>query len=461
MKKNQITNLLKKYLLAGLSLSILSCEKKEDLKPAPINNVVGKNFGEVYIDGFSSGLGYAAFANSYLKGFNVDAEVKRSGTSSMRFDVPNEGDYEGSFVGGIYIDSVGRDLSGYDALTFWAKGSQSAKINEIGFGNDFDLNKYVVTVPNIQLATYWKKYTIPLPDASKLTREKGLFWYSEGPEDKKGYTFWIDDVQYEKLGNIKLLGGSIFEGKELVQSSFVNSKIAITGMTQSSSLVNGQILTLSLAPSYFTFLSSDPGVATVSETGVISLVGLGTAKITATLGGKEVSGSMTVSTSTYDPAPAPTLNASDVISLYSNKYENSKVDYFNGYWQPYQTTQSLDIQVNGDNVISYTNFNFVGIEFKNPTVDVRQMTHLHFDLYTTDPIVAETALYVDLVNLGNPTNTRGKFKFDSQFLVSKKWLSCEVPVTIISQRDKVFQIIFDAPAQLMKNMYIDNIYFHK
>lgn len=444
-----------------LSISFLlafGCEKRviDDLKPATFN----RN-GEVFIDGFSGGLSYAAFGNSFYTGFNVDNEVKYSGTSSMKFDVPNEGNAEGAYVGGIYMDSTGRDLTGYDALTFWAKSSQSATINELGIGNDFALNKYVVTVSNVQLSTYWKKYIIPIPDASKLSREKGLFWYSEGPENGKGYTFWIDEVRYEKLGTIKAISSAIFGGKDLVQNGFVNSKIKIDGLTHTVNMVPGGNLTIGISPAYFSFQSTNPAVATVDEFGFISIKSVGSAVIYATIGGKTVSGSMTINASSFQSAPVPALDPSQVISLYSNQYQNVKVDYFNGYWQPYQTTQSLDIEINGDNVISYSNFNFVGIEFRNPTVDAREMTYLHLDVFPTDAIVAETALYVDLVNLGNPTNTRGSHKFASDFLVANQWNSCEVPVSIISQKDKVFQIILNAPANLMKNIYVDNIYFHK
>jgi hypothetical protein len=39
------------------------------------------------------------------------------------------------------------------------------------------------------------KVIIPIPDASKLTLEKGMFWYAEGPENGNGYTFWIDELK--------------------------------------------------------------------------------------------------------------------------------------------------------------------------------------------------------------------------------------------------------------------------
>jgi hypothetical protein len=34
-----------------------------------------------------------------------------------------------------------------------------------------------------------KKYIIPIPDASKLRAERGLFWYAEGAENGKGTPF--------------------------------------------------------------------------------------------------------------------------------------------------------------------------------------------------------------------------------------------------------------------------------
>ncbi|HPW63970.1 MAG TPA: hypothetical protein PLJ13_16865, partial [Cyclobacteriaceae bacterium] len=89
---------------------------------------------EVFIDGFSGGLNYFPFGGSKLDAFSVDTNVKYLGTASMRFDVPNVGDPSGAYAGAIFPDNGGRDLSGYDALTFYAKASQGATINEIGFG---------------------------------------------------------------------------------------------------------------------------------------------------------------------------------------------------------------------------------------------------------------------------------------------------------------------------------------
>ena len=78
---------------------------------------------EVFIDGFSEGLNYAAFGGSKVTAFDVDTETKYKGESSMKFEVPDFEDPEGAYAGGAYYTTIGRDLTGYDVLTFWAKAS--------------------------------------------------------------------------------------------------------------------------------------------------------------------------------------------------------------------------------------------------------------------------------------------------------------------------------------------------
>ena len=79
----------------------------------------------------------------------------------MRFDVPNAGDPKGAYAGGVFSTEVGRDLSGYNALTFWAKASQSATLDLVGLGNDLGDSKYQVTLSGLSVSTSWKKYIIP------------------------------------------------------------------------------------------------------------------------------------------------------------------------------------------------------------------------------------------------------------------------------------------------------------
>ncbi|NCP89634.1 MAG: hypothetical protein GW827_05145, partial [Flavobacteriales bacterium] len=310
-------------LFSGLlSLMVLSCERdvSDDIKFATLPTTA-----EVFIDGFSGGLNYLPFQGSFFEAFTVDIETKYKGSASMRFDVPNVGDPLGAFAGAIFRTSTARDLSAYDALTFWAKGTRAGNINEIGFGQDFGENKYLVST-NLQLTTNWRKYIIPLPDASKLIEETGMFWYAEGAENGEGYSFWIDELKFEKLGTIAQPKPSILEGEEVNVSSFTGVTTTLTGLTQTFNLESGINQTINVAPSYFTFSSSNVSVAEVSEAGIVSIVGSGTSKITAILNGVQALGSLNIeSLGAFTNAPIPTRDPSNVISIFSDTYTSVPV----------------------------------------------------------------------------------------------------------------------------------------
>ena len=136
--------------------------------------------------------------------------------------------------------------------------------------------------------------------------------------------------------------------------------------------------------SYFEFTSSNPSVATVNETGQVNIVGSGTTVITATLNGIDADGSLTLeSLGDFTPAPIPDEDPENVISIFSDAYTNVPVDYYNGYFAPFQTTQGQDdLNINGDNIINYTELNFVGVgTFLNVApIDATTMTHFHVDI---------------------------------------------------------------------------------
>ncbi|GAA4810998.1 glycosyl hydrolase family 16 [Litoribaculum gwangyangense] len=453
-----ILNRLKITLFQGfIFCTIFSCEREvsEDAVLASFPKT-----GEVFMDGFSSGLEYAAFGNSKFTAFEVDTEVAYKGSASMRFDVPNAGDPLGPYAGGTFRDLGGRDLSGYDALTFWIKSSQAGTINDIGFGNDFETSKNLVSLSNLRVGTKWAKVIIPLPEPSQLKLEKGLFWYAEGPENGDGYTFWIDELKFEKLETLGQFRTSIYEGEDKSMIGFVNSQVKVDGLIQTVNLDLGIDQTTQIAPSYFDFYTSDTNVATVNDLGIVSIHNVGNAKITATFNGKEVPGSLTIEAIPFETAPDPEYSADSVISVYSDAYNNINVDYLNGYWQPYQTTESSEITINGNSMINYTKFNFVGVQFTNPTIDATNMRYMHIDLYTTTPIIAPTVMYIDLIDF-NPPNSRAGAVFNSTVLVSQQWMSLEIDLNTLglARRDRLAQIVLNS-ASTLNNIYVDNIYFH-
>ena len=438
-----------------------SCTRDfEELEPASYPTTP-----EVFIDGFSAGLNYAAFGGSKVTAFDVDKKEKYEGSASMKFEVPDYEDPEGAYAGGTYFTAVARDLSGYDALTFWAKASKSATIDLVGFGNDLGESKYLVSLWDVNVNTNWKKFIIPIPDPSRLTMEKGMFFYSEGPEDGRGYTFWIDEVKFEKLGTIAHRQPIILDGNDKVESAVNGLKFPLGGLKVTFNMPTGTNQTVTAAPAYFSFASSNTGVATVDAKGLVSVLSEGTAVVTATSGGVEAEGSLTVqSAGDFVHAPVPEADQEDVISIFSNQYVNVPVDFYNGYWQPYQTTTSADFTVNGDAVLVYNNFNFVGIQFTSPTVNATSMTHLHMDIWIPNAVNPGDKLAVKLVDMGPDGTLDGNdptlvYEIAGP-LASQSWISVDISLSGLSSRSRLAQIILERVGTSLTGFYLDNIYFH-
>ncbi|MDA0889203.1 MAG: glycosyl hydrolase family 16, partial [Bacteroidetes bacterium] len=363
----------------------------------------------------------------------------------------------------------GRNLTKYDALTFWAKGSVTAEIGLFGFGTDFEGDKHAVGLNNVTLSTDWRKYTIPIPDASKLVQEKGVFAFSAGTANTSGlgYTLWMDEIRFERLGIVAQPLTSIFGGENNTQTSYTDSVIKITGITQTVTLGDGSVVKIAIAPGYLDFKTSNPFVAQVNELGEITVVGAGTATITASLNGVDAVGSTTInSVGIFDLPDAPTHAAADVISIFSDAYENVPVDFYNGYWEPYQTTTSADFDVNGDNILSYENFNFVGHQFGSPTVNGSQMTHFHFDVFIPGSLPSDAKLKVTIKDFGadgadgNGDDTTQVFTLTSADLTGDAWSSIDIPLSL-SPKSKIGQLIYENDGSNVTALYLDNVYFYK
>ena len=462
------SSIYKRVLILLAAISILgACERETDGLSAPEY----PNNPYVFIDGFSPGLNYAAFGGSVLTAFDVDTEVtyNKSG-ASMRFEVPDFNDPRGAYAGGVFFTDTGRNLSEYNALTFWAKASQPATIDIIGFGNDLGESKYQVSVSGLKVNSNWQKFILLIPDPSKLKAERGMFFYSEGPENERGYTFWIDEVKFEKLGTISHKRFAIMNGENSSISAETGETLTLSGLKAIANLPTGIDMEVDITNHYFVFESSDVSVATVDDMGVVSVLGPGTATITARVGDIIAMGSLKISSVGLTPkpsAPAPTPDkpADKVISLYSNAYSNVPVDTWNTQWL-YSTAEEFFIQIQGDDVIRYKNLNFVGIEFSSSQIDIRPMTHFHIDLWTPDPTSPPRQFKILLVDFG-PNGTFGggddtshELTFTAPLLKTGSWVSIDIPLANFSgllNRKNLAQFVLSGD---LPNLYIDNVFFY-
>ncbi len=465
MKKISSTHKLGIFLAASFMMLIFGCKKRDF---SDLQTPAYPNTGEVFIDGFTGDLAYGAFGGSDVKAFQVDYKETYGGTkAAMRFAVPDANSPLGAYAGGAFFSKSGRNLSGYNAITFYIKATQPATIGVLGFGNDFGQSKYQASLNNVPVNSNWQKIIIPIPDPSKLTAEKGMFFYSAGPENSKGYTFWIDEVQFENISELAHQSGAILNGSNSTVTSYFGVTNTISGLTANFNLPNGLNQPESLSPYYFNFKSSDSTIASVNSTGVVSTMGTGTAVITATLGGIAADGSLTVnSLGDYVPAPSPTVDPTNVISLFSDTYSNVPVDFYNGYWAPYQTTLSADFGVNGDNVLNYSNFNFVGIQFSSPTINGSSVSSLHLDIFLPSVLTTGATFQIQLVDFGadgvfgGNNDVTGTTTISAPTLQGQSWVSLNIPLisfTGLTTKGHLGQIIF--VGNKISSFYADNIFF--
>ena len=417
---------------------------------------------DIFTDNFAKNVDFQAFSGSKLDAVSIDATTKQVGTSSLKIIVPGPNDPTGGYAGGALVTSIARDLSKYNAVTFWAKASVSATVNVIGIGNDnTGTSQYSAERANLPVTTAWTKYTLPLPLAAKLTAEKGLFHFGEGHENNAGYTLWIDDLKFETVSTIT-------SPRPAIPTTTVNMEVGGTARVEGTTVtvaVSGVDQQLTAAPAYFTFASSAPTVATVSATGVISAVSVGSAQVTATLGSVAATGTVTVATVAPPAAAAatPSTPAAEVISLFSGPYTNRAVDTWSATWDQADVSE---VQLGGNATKRYANLVFAGVEFTSAPIDARAMTHLHLDVYAYD----DAAFKVKLVDFGANGAFGGGDDSEHEVtlsatstpkLLKNAWSSLDIPLaafTTLKGRGKVAQMILTASS---RTMYLDNVYFWK
>ena len=467
------------------------CSTERDtsgLEPEPANTDP-----VVFLDGFTGGLDFQAFLGSHLTALSIDTTERYAGDASLKFTVPH-----GQWAGGAFPTSRARDLSGYDALTFWAKASQPITLDVVGLGNDNSgLSKYEASWSDVPLTTLWTKYAVPIPHPERLRGEDGLFFLADGEPSATGeYSIWFDNVRFERLGTITnprpRMTSDTVEG-------FENLALEIEG-TRTTFAVAGTDRLIEHMPGYFTFFSSDESVATVSRDGRIQGRSAGTALITAKLGEVAVAGSLAVNIRAADPtgpAPTPPHAAGNVISIFSNAYPDIPGTVWSTSWD---NARIFDLQIGGDDVkviefdeVPGAGQPYAAIDFSATLINAEAagMTHFHMDVWVPGGFWTKIKL-VDFGSDGiytsgdvpnvtpcDPGAPEGDIsQHEAQLIIGNPsdpddwtaWAQIDIPLSDFREPDihgdclrstaHLAQIIMTI-ANGLQFAYVDNIYFYK
>jgi hypothetical protein len=168
-----------------------------------------------------------------------------------------------------------------------------------------------------------------------------------------------------------------------------------------------------------------------------------------------------------DGPSAPTAAAADVISMFSDSYDDVTVDTWLTSWSndgQGVTAELEDVDLNGNAVKKYSKFGFVGIETASAPIDATSMTHINFDYWTPNG----TVFKIKLVDWGADKGYDGGDDTEHEITLSSvtqgEWVSVSIPLsdfTGMTAKGAVAQYILSAEPWVEATYYIDNMYFSK
>ncbi len=161
-----------------------------------------------------------------------------------------------------------------------------------------------------------------------------------------------------------------------------------------------------------------------------------------------VNATTTASADPLTAAPTPTRPANQVVSIFSETYENAAgATEFNPDWG--QATSVSTIQIEGNNTLKYATLNYQGTAFGNH-VNAADMLYMHIDVYTED----ETMLQITPISPGH------ELLYTLPTLTLNTWNSYDIPLSSFTGVDlsDLFQIKVVGSGG--KTVYLDNIYFY-
>lgn len=216
------------------------------------------------------------------------------------------------------------------------------------------------------------------------------------------------------------------------------------------------------------YFGEDPNQAPVefmegeTITHIYAVAGTYEVKVVALSGGAATAEeTQTVTVSDLDAAPDPLLNQADVISLFSNSFDNVPVDTWKTEWS---NATLLDLQINGNDTKKYTDLTFVGIETVTSMIDATEMTHFHTDIWSDNL----TEFRVKLVDFGANAAYGGGDDVEHEIIISnpaqEEWVGIDIPLsafTGLTTRAHIAQLIYVGAPAGSASVYVDNVYFYK
>lgn len=163
-----------------------------------------------------------------------------------------------------------------------------------------------------------------------------------------------------------------------------------------------------------------------------------------------------------EPAPDPTIDEADVLSMYSNVYTDVPVDTWQTGWS---VANHSEIQIDGNDTHLYQVLEFVGIETTGANlIDASGMDYFHVDVWTPNM----TTVRIKWVDFGADAAFDGGDDSEHELIfdnhAQEEWVSYMIPMSDfagLNATTNLAQLIFSGLPAGTSTLYVDNIYFSK
>jgi hypothetical protein len=379
-----------------------------------------------------------AQVNHYIDNIRVSEPVDEGtgGGGGTGNDAPTEGPTaptaDASNVVSMFSDSYD-DVTVDTWLTSWSNDGQGVTAEL----EDIDLNGNMVKKYSKFGFVGIEASSAPV-DASSMTHINFDYWTPDGTVFKIKLVDWGADKAYD--------GGDDSE-----------HELALSSVTQ------GEWVSVSIPLSDFTGMTGKGAIAQYI------LVAEPWLEATYYIDNMYFSnnGGSTGNDAPTDGPTAPSAAAADVISLFSDSYDDVTVDTWLTEWSndgQGVTAELAEVDLNGNNVKKYSKFGFVGIETSSAPVDASSMTHFNFDYWTSNA----TVMKIKLVDWGADKGYDGGDDSEHEIALSTvtqgEWVSVSIPLSDFSgmtATEAIAQYILVAEPWLEATVYIDNVFFSK
>jgi hypothetical protein len=146
-------------------------------------------------------------------------------------------------------------------------------------------------------------------------------------------------------------------------------------------------------------------------------------------------------------APTPTHPAANVLSIYSDAYDNLPNVNYNPNWGQ-STAVTVNYVIAGDSTLKYENLNYQGTEFTNQ--DVSGYDYFHVDFWTPN----STSLEFYLISTGPQE------KAYTLPITTEQWVGVDIPLSHFSPPVDLTDV-FQFKVVGNGTVYFDNWYFYK